>query len=362
VTIRGLRVRPLDVPLANPVETAGGVMRSAPIVLIDVLTDEGVSGHAYVRCYTPVALHPLAGLIANLEELIVGGPADPAAVQAKLGRHFRLLGAPGLVAMALAGIDMALWDARAREAGVSLVRLLGGEPKPVRAYAGLRSMEPRAAAAEAEGLLELGFDAIKVKVGGGDLAADLEAIGALRAAVGDAVALMVDYNQVLSVDEALARVRALDEQGLHWIEEPTRADDFAGHARIAAAADTAIQLGENWWGPHDMEKSVDARASDHAMLDAMRIGGVTGWLRAADLAERAGLPVSSHAFPELSAHLLAVTPTPHRLEYFGGLGSLLLEPLGIENGHALIPDRPGSGVEWDEERLARVQAGPTAAA
>jgi mandelate racemase len=172
----------------------------------------------------------------------------------------------------------------------------------------------------------------------------------------------VDYNQVLSVDEALARVRALDEQGLHWIEEPTRADDFAGHARIAAAADTAIQLGENWWGPHDMEKSVDARASDHAMLDAMRIGGVTGWLRAADLAERAGLPVSSHAFPELSAHLLAVTPTRHRLEYFGGLGSLLLEQLGIENGHALIPDRPGSGVEWDEERLARVQAGPTAAA
>jgi mandelate racemase len=275
-------------------------------------------------------------------------------VQSTLERHFRLLGGQGLVAMATAGINMALWDARARAAGLPLVRLLGGEPKPIPAYASLRSMEPGAAAAEAEGLVELGFEAIKVKVGGGDLAADLDTIRALRAAVGDAVDLMVDYNQVLSVDEALARVRVLDEQGLHWIEEPTRADDFAGHARIAAAADTPIQLGENWWGPHDMEKSVDAGASDHAMLDAMRIGGVSGWVRAAELAERAGLPVSSHAFPELSAHLLAVTPTCHRLEYFGGLGSLLLEPLRIEGGHALIPERPGSGVEWDEERVERL--------
>ena len=356
MTIRSLRVRPFDLPLTRPIETAAGVMGTSPIVLIDVLTHEGVTGHAYVRCYTPLALAPLARLIANLEEPIVGLAADPEAVEEELGGRFALLGSQGLTGIAMAGIDMALWDARARAAGEPLVRLLGGEPRPIRAYASLRAMEPGAAAAEAEQALERGFDAIKVKVGGGALADDLKAIRALRSAVGDGIDLMVDYNQSLSVDAAVERARALDDEGLYWIEEPTRADDFAGHARIAAAARTPIQLGENWWGVHDMEKSVAGAASDHAMFDAMKIGGVSGWLRAAALAERAGLPASSHAFPELSAQLLAATPTCHLLEYAGGAGSIALEPLRIEDGHAVIGGRPGSGLEWDEDRLRATAA------
>jgi mandelate racemase len=358
MTIRALSVRPFDLPLTRPIETAAGVMDTSPIVLIDVLTDDGVTGHAYVRCYTPLALEPLARLIANLEEPIVGLAADPAVVETQLRRRFALLGSQGLIGIAMAGIDMALWDARARAAGEPLVRLLGGEPRPIPAYASLRAMEPGAAAAETEQALERGFDKVKVKIGGGALADDLKAIRAVRAAAGDAIALMVDYNQSLSVDEALERARALDDEGLYWIEEPTRADDFAGHARIAAAARTPIQLGENWWGAHDMEKSVAAAASDHAMFDAMKIGGVSGWLRAAALAESSGLPASSHAFPELSAQLLAVTPTCHLLEYAGGAGSIALEPLWIEDGHAVIDDRPGSGLEWDEDALARATAGP----
>ena len=355
--VRALNARPFDLPLTRPIETAAGVMRTSPIVLVDVLTDEGVTGHAYVRCYTPLALDPLARLIANLEELVVGLAADPAAVEAELQSAFTLLGPQGLTGVAMAGIDMALWDAGARAAGEPLVRLLGGEPRPIPAYAGLRAMEPSAAAVEAEHVLERGFHRVKVKIGGGGLADDLETIRAVRAAVGDAVDLMVDYNQSLSVEEALERARALDEEGLYWIEEPTRADDFAGHARIAAAARTPIQLGESWWGPHDMEKSVAAAASDHAMLDAMKIGGVSGWLRAAALAESAGLPASSHAFPELSAQLLAVTPTCHLLEYSGSAGSIALEPLRIDGGDAVIDDRPGSGLEWDEHALARATAG-----
>jgi mandelate racemase len=236
MTIRALSVRPFDLPLTRPIETAAGVMDTSPIVLIDVLTDEGVTGHAYVRCYTPLALEPLARLIANLEEPIVGLAADPAVVETELWRRFALLGSQGLIGIAMAGIDMALWDARARAAGEPLVRLLGGEPRPIPAYASLRAMEPGAAAAETEQALERGFDKVKVKIGGGALADDLKAIRAVRAAAGDAIALMVDYNQSLSVDEALERARALDDEGLYWIEEPTRADDFAGHARIAAAA------------------------------------------------------------------------------------------------------------------------------
>ncbi len=214
-------------------------------------------------------------------------------------------------------------------------------------------MDPVGAAVEAEEVLARGFTAIKVKIGRGDLAADLATIRAVRHAAGDRIRLMVDYNQSLSVPAAIVRAQALDGEGLYWIEEPTRADDFAGHARIAQATKTAIQLGENWWGPHDVAKSIAAGASDHAMLDVMKLGGVTGWLRASALVEAAGLPASSHAFPEFSVHLLGVTPTCQWLEYLDHVGPLLAEPIQIVDGCAVTPDRPGSGLTWDEEAVQR---------
>ena len=331
-------------------------MRSTPLVLIDLFTEEGIIGTSYVRCYTPVGLQPLVQLVANLEDLLRGDAATPVSVEAKLQRHFRLLGPQGLTGIAMAGIDMALWDARAKACGVPLVTLLGGAPKPIPAYASLRTMSPAGAAAEAAELIERGFSAIKVKIGRSDIAADLETIRAVRAAIGPSAKLMVDYNQSLSVADAIDRARVLDDEGLYWIEEPTRADDFEGHARIAEAAKTPVQLGENWWGPHDMAKSIAARASDHAMLDVMKLGGVTGWMRAAALAEAAGLPASSHTFPELSAHLLGVTPTALYLEYLDHAGPILREPVQVEAGCVLTPDRPGSGVEWNEDAIARALA------
>jgi mandelate racemase len=356
LTIREIRARGLNLAPRRPVETASGVLSNTPLVLIDLLTEEGITGKSYVRCYTPVALQPLVQLVANLDFLIKGDAAAPVAVEQKLQRHFRLLGPQGLTGIAMAGIDMALWDALAKACRVPLVTLLGGEPKPVPAYASLRTMSPEGAAAEAAEALALGFFAIKIKVGRGALAADLETIRAVRQAVGDATKLMVDYNQSLSVAEAIDRIRVLDEEGLHWIEEPTRADDFDGHARIAQAAKTAIQLGENCWGPHDVAKSIAAGASDHIMLDIMKLGGVTGWLRAAALVEPPGLPASSHTFPEFSAHLLGVTPTCHWLEYLDHAGAILTEPVRIKDGHALTPDRPGSGLEWDEEKVRQALA------
>ena len=164
---------------------------------------------------------------------------------------------------------------------------------------------------------------------------------------------MVDYNQSLSVAETIDRVRVLHEESLFWIDEPTRVDDFEGHARIAEAARTPIQLGENWCGPHDMTKSLAAQASDHVMLDVMKLGGVSGWLRAASLAEASGLTASSHTFSEFSAHLLGITPTGLWLEYLDHVGTILMEPVRIKDGHALMPDRPGSGLEWNEEVIQR---------
>jgi mandelate racemase len=355
LTIRSLRARPLDLSLAAPVETAAGVLRTAPLVLVDVETEEGVSGHAYVRSYTPVALGPLASLVANLGELIRGRDGEPSSIRDVLGREFRLAGSQGLAGMAMAAVDMALWDAQARAAGVPLVRLLGGEPRPIPAYASLRTMSPRAAAAEAEeAVTVLGVRGVKVKVGRGELAADLEAVTAVREAVGDEVDVMVDYNQALTVGDAIERVRALDAVGVAWIEEPTQADDDAGNARIAAAARAPIQLGESHWGADALRRSVAAGACDLLTLDAMKAGGVSGWLEGAAVAAEHGLPASSHTFPELSRHLLTVTPTCHLLEYLDHAGPILLDPVRIEGGHAGAPERPGSGVEFDEALLARL--------
>jgi len=354
--IEGIRARGINLALRRPVETASGVMSTAPLVLIDLCTDQGIFGRSYLRCYTPVALQPLVQLLTNLEELIKGDVASPVGVEHKLNRHFRLLGTQGLTGAAMAGIDMALWDARARACALPLVTLLGGVPKVVPAYASLRTMGAKGAAAEAEEAVASGFSAIKVKIGRGDLAADLETIRAVRAAVGGSVKIMVDYNQSLSVADAIDRVRVLDDEGLYWIEEPTRADDYNGHARIAAAAKTAIQLGENLWGPHEMAKSISAGASDHIMLDVMKLGGVTGWLRASALAQTSALLVSSHAFPEFSAHLLGVTPTSHWLEYLDHAGPILKERIEIKSGYAAIPERPGSGLDWDEEVIRGVMS------
>lgn len=354
LTIRQVRARALNLSLLQPVETASGVMQTTPLVLIDIMTEEGITGRSYVRCYTLLALHPLTTLVSNLGELLKGSSAAPATVEQKLLQQFRLIGPQGLTGMAMAGIDMALWDAHAVACGMPLVTLLGGEPRPIPAYASLRSMSAEAAAREAEQALALGFSAMKVKVGRGNLALDLETIRAVRCAVGDAVKLMVDYNQSLSVVEAIDRGRVLDRENLYWIEEPTRADDFEGHARIAAATETAIQLGENFWSPYDMVKSIAAKASDHLMLDVMKLGGVSGWLRASALAHVSGLLASSHTFPEFSAHLLGVTPTAHLLEYLDHTSPILIEPVQIQDGHVLIPDRPGSGIEWNEGVIRRL--------
>jgi mandelate racemase len=354
-SVRGLDVRAVDVPMSRPLKTGGGEVGSAAMVLIDILTDAGITGSSYLFCPTPVVLGPMAKLLSNLAPLIEGDPLAPVAIEGKLQKTFRLLGPQGLTAMATAGIDMAAWDALAKVCGLSLARLLGGEPREVPAYnsCGLGLIGAERAVEEAWELAAPGFEAIKVRLGYAEIETDLEVVRAVRDSVGEEISLMSDYNQSLSVAEAERRDAALEGEGLYGIEEPTRADDYSGHARLRRGAKTPIQIGENWWGPHDMAKSAEVGASDYAMADAMKIGGVTGWLRAAALAEAAGLPLSSHLFPEVSAHLLAVAPTSHWLEYVDWANPILEEPLKVEGGYARPPDTPGIGISWDEEAVRR---------
>jgi len=358
LTLRELRVRAVQVPLRLPLQTSGGTVHAAPLALIDLVTEEGVTGRAYLFCYTPLALKPVVQLLDNLSALLKGDAVAPLEIDLKLQRTFRLLGATGVTAMAMAGIDMAAWDAQAHAAGLPLVRLLGGAPRRVPAYnsCGLGIIGAARAAAEAAELLAPGFSAVKVRLGYPDLRTDIDVVRAVQRAIGQSVQLMSDYNQTLSVAEALRRVDALHDEGLAWIEEPTRADDHEGHAQIRRKARVPIQIGENWWGPHDMAKSIAAGSCDLGMPDAMKIGGVTGWLRAAALAEAHGLPLSSHLFPEISAHLLAVSPTAHWLEYVDWAEPVLKTPLRVDSGDAVIAEVPGTGIEWDEGAVKHLLA------
>jgi mandelate racemase len=353
--ITGVRVRAVRVPM-QPHQTASGTVAESPLALTDVLTDEGVEGHSITFTYTAAALKPTGGLIANLAPLVKGEELAPAELTRKLASRYRLLGTQGLVGMALAGLDMALWDALARIHQVSLAALLGGVPKPIPAYGAVGFDGAASCAAGAEAWAKRGFTGVKAKIGYPTAAQDLEVIRGMRKACGSGVAVMVDYNQSLTPADAIERLRAVDNEGLTWIEEPTLAHDYEGHAQIAREIRTPIQCGENWWGALDMRHAIAAGASDYMMPDVMKIGGVTGWLRAAALGEAHGIRLSNHLWPEVSAQLLSVTPTAHWLEYADWWNPIVADPLRVENGMALSDGVIGSGVEWNEAAVEKYLA------
>jgi mandelate racemase len=339
--------------MTEPHRTASGIITESPLVLTDVTTDEGTVGHGVVFTYTTAALEPTAKLIQNLESLIKGDELAPVEIEQKLARRFRLLGTQGLVGIAMAAIDMALWDAAARLQSVSLVSLLGGIAKEIPVYAGIGYDGVDGCAAQAERWAARGIKGVKAKIGYPTVQEDVAVIRAMRKAAGGGMTIMVDYNQCLTPAEAIERVRVLDNEDLAWVEEPTLAHDYAGHAMIAREARTPIQCGENWWGVQDLQHALDAGASDNVMPDVMKIGGVTGWMRAAALAHAKGVRVSSHLWPEISAQLLCCTPTAHWLEYADWWNPIMADPLQLTNGAAVVSGAAGSGVSWNEDAVRR---------
>lgn len=353
--LRGVTCTPVELPLRYVLGTSAATVRAAPLLLVEVLTDEGIVGRSYVFCYRRSGAKSIALVLDDAADIVRGEEVAPLAIAAKLQRRFVLIGVTGIVRMALSALDMALWDALAVAAGVPLTRLLGGTPRPVRAYnsCGLGLMMPQAAADEAQALLEGGMQAVKLRLGNPTLAEDLAVTRAVRNRLPDAVELLVDYNQALSRVEALARGRALQSEGVAWLEEPIRHDDLEGNAEIARALDLPLQLGENFDGPKALVQALRAAACDLVMPDAGRIGGVSGWMQAAGVAEAHGTLMSSHLMPEVSAHLLAATPTCHWLEYVDWTDAIAREPVRIENGCWPMNESPGSGVAWDDKAVER---------
>jgi mandelate racemase len=337
------------------VKNAFGVIGSAPLVLIDVSTDQGLTGRSYIFAYSKLTLKPLVRLIEDIGNDFVGKKIAPFDLMTQMDAKFRLLGWQGLVGMAVSGVDMAFWDALGQSAGQPLATLLGGSPRPIRAYDSYGVVDPVADKAALRRSLDQGFRGIKIKSGGGDLANDERVVKAVRELIGPDVALMLDFNQSLDPSEANRRIDRLAAYDLHWIEEPVAAENLQGHAKVRATSPISIQSGENWWFPRGFAEAIAAGASDFIMPDLMKVGGVTGWLRVAGQAEAASIPVSSHLFAEASSHMLAVTPTAHWLEHLDLACAILTEPVEIVDG-TITARGPGLGLVWDEAAVAKYLA------
>src|SRR4029079_5569708 len=244
-----------------------------------------------------------------------GQRVAPADLWSKLNERFALIGVQGIVRMAMSGFDMAAWDALAIAADLPLATLIGSAPRPIPASNsfGLGLMTPDKVADEAEKLLAGGFRALKLRLGYPTLRDDLAALRAVKKRVGPEVTVMVDYNQALSLAQARERGRALDQECIYWLEEPIRHDDYAGNAALVRELETPIQIGENFSDVPAMAAPLSAHAADYVIPDLERIGGVTGWLRAAALAAAHRIEMSSHLYSEAGAHLLPPPPPLHFL-------------------------------------------------
>jgi mandelate racemase len=356
LTFRSVTMRPVLLPLRRPVVSKVGLFDQWPVILIDLLAEEGIVGRSYLEPYLKGSAAAICATMQMLADARAGGKISPLDdFQAGL-KSLNLVGNEGLAMIAVAGLDMAAWDALAKAASMPLAVLLGGSLGTVPAYNsnGLWLRDPAALGDEARELVaEGGFRGLKLRLGRERLGDDLAAIRAVRDAAGNDIKLMVDFNQGLSLGDALHRCHALDGEGLYWLEEPIAYSNLAGFAQLARELSTPVQLGENFYGPRALHQAITMGCGDYVMPDLMRIGGVTGWMRSAAIAGAAGIEMSTHLYPEFGAHLMRATETAHWLEWQDWADPVIAEPFRVADGRISVPDRPGAGLDWNEDAVKR---------
>jgi len=354
--LKKVEVRPVILPLTRPIVSKVGLYDQWPLILIDLYTEEGIVGRSYLEPYIKQSVRYLVPAVLDLAEAFKGQTVTPFEFFQQGISSLHLVGREGMSMIAVAGLDMAVWDVLAKAAGMPFAVFLGGTLGPVPAYNsnGLWLTPLETLGEEAKALVdEGGFSGLKLRLGRERVQDDIAAIAAVREAVGAEVKLMCDFNQGMSLGEALHRCHALDDQGLYWFEEPIVYNNIPGYVQLTRELKTPIQIGENFYGSRALYQAVSNGACDYVMPDLMRIGGVTGWLRAAAIAGAVGIPISTHLYPEIAAHLMRVTETAHWLEWQDWADPLMTEPFKLETGFLIIPDKPGNGIEWDEDAIKR---------
>jgi mandelate racemase len=358
LTFKSIRARAVVLKLKRPIVAKIATIPDWPLILIDLFTEEGVIGRSYLEPYTIKTMRYLIPALQDFGEMLRGRRVAPAELYDLARRSLHFVGYEGQSMIAVSGLDMAAWDALAKASNVPLCVLLGGSVGPVKAYNsnGLWLQPPKVLAPDAIELRdEGGFAGLKLRLGRDRARDDIAAIETVRAAVGEDIELMADFNQGLNFADALQRCHMIDDAGLAWIEEPIVYDNLDGYVQLAAELKTPIQIGENFYGPRDLHTALQRKACDLVMPDFMRIGGVTGWLRAAAVAGVAGIPMSTHLYPEVGAHVMRVTETAHWLEWQDWADPILQTPYEIRDGLLHIPNLPGVGLEWNEDVVAAHQ-------
>ncbi|HCL69123.1 MAG TPA: mandelate racemase [Gammaproteobacteria bacterium] len=342
----------VNLPLQRSIVSAVGHYDKWPFIITEITLDNGVVGNSYICPYLLNYTQPIEFVIRELSGFVKNKPLAPADFY-EIGLHqISLLGRSGIAMYALAALDIAMWDASAKDADLPLCEHLGGDLADVKAYnsGGLWLLPPEKLAKQAAELRHEGnFSALKIRLGRDNLDTDLKAIEAVRSQMDEEGHLLCDFNQVLTFNAAIPRLKALDQEGLYWFEEPIPYYELQNYAALRRVISTPLILGENFHGVDHATQSLEIGSGDAIMPDLMRIGGISGWIKTAALAEAYKKPVSSHLYHEVSAHLMRVTPTADYLEWMNWSDPLFKEPYQVKDGHLKIPERPGVGLELNRE-------------
>jgi L-alanine-DL-glutamate epimerase-like enolase superfamily enzyme len=351
VTITGLSVRRIPLPLSRP---WGPDVRQVTVLAVDVSTSDGDTGHGFSWTPSIGASAVQALLEDDIRSFVLGRDADPEALWDPLWRHLHEAGGGGIPTIAMAGVDLALWDLRARRRGQSVVDTIGRRQERVEVYgSGVNLHYPMdELRRQAERWVAAGYGAAKMKVGRPEVAEDVERVAAVREILGPERRLMIDANQRWDLDTAIRALTELREFGVTWIEEPLRADDLASHRRLRDETDVPIALGENLYTRYRFSEFFEAGVVRVAQPNVVRVGGITPFLRIAGDAEEAGVEIAPHLLLELSGQLALTLPHPTLVENvedasFADLGALVEEPPVRAAGPELrFTPRPGLGLRF----------------
>jgi L-alanine-DL-glutamate epimerase-like enolase superfamily enzyme len=326
-------------------------------VTLTLRTDDGIEGVGYTTAAS-VMTPALKAAVDGLCERIVGD--DPSGIEAIGERLLRLGGGGspnGLLTQAVAAIDVALWDIKGKALDQPVYKLLGGYRDSVSTYASgflWRPFDLGALTTHGKRLVSEGFTSMKFRLGAEDSAAkEIARMEVMRNAVGPDVDLMIDINQLWDTNTAVTIGREMANYGIYWLEDPIDHLDYAGLARIAHALDTPISAGEYHWGIAPFRHMLEQRSIDIVMVDLLRVGGITPWMKVAHLAEAYNLPVVTHLAPEILCHALAAVPNGLTLEYMPWAFPLFKWVPPAVDGAVALPQAPGLGLEFDEEALAK---------
>ncbi len=351
---------PEDDPLANMPEEAG---RMRPVVILQLRTDNGLKGIG-MTFYGGKMTGSLKVAVEELSALTVG--EDPLRIEHIVGKLRAGTGdscGPGVIfTLALSAIDVALWDIKGKFLEQPLWKLLGGHRDRVPTYASgalRRGLTDDQTQQAAQTLLDKGFREMKTQMalpGNPSPEDELRRIRVIRDVIGPDIKLMCDINQRWRPEQAIDIGSRAEDVGLFWLEDVTTADDYAGLARVTAALNTPTAGGEYLWGITPFRQMIEARSVDIVMVDIVRAGGVTQWMKITGMAEALNLPIVSHVMPEILLHVVAACPNGLTVEYMPWMLCLYEETPAVENGEMVLPNKPGLGLKFDEAAISSYKA------